>query len=409
MTNYDDLFAETAPTNSVFADKAALNPLTPSKEIIARDEQERQLATLLNGIHEGYLPPTVSVHGPPGTGKTMTTRRVCEEFATRHEEVAVEYVNLKECRTIFSVANELLRVLSGEPKQAWEGLDGVFAGIWAALEVYPAWTVLILDEIDHIAHDSNYDPSEFFYRLLRGEGRLQRNIQLSVFLLSNELLEVDLRLDSRVKSAMSGEQIFFPPYSRPLLRRVLAPRVEQAFKDGVLPESVFEYGIRQAAARWGDARKTMTLFRRAGETANERGLAVLNEACIDANLELTEKETTIEKLAQVPPQHYLVLRAVTGYKNRETGETAQPVTTKEVEEAYSTFDLPTQSKLGERAIREVVTELETMGLVETWVDSRGRDGRIKQIQTTFDPEWVFEARSTYMEVHRRTGANEDVE
>jgi hypothetical protein len=34
-----------------------------------------------------------------------------------------------------------------------------------------------------------------------------------------------------------------------------------------------------------------------------------------------------------------------------------------------------------------------MGLVETWVDSRGREGRVKQIQTTFDPRWVREAQA----------------
>ncbi len=69
MSKYDDLFAETSPTDSVFADKSALDPLAPADEIVARDKQERELATILNSIHEGYLPPTVSIHGPPGTGK----------------------------------------------------------------------------------------------------------------------------------------------------------------------------------------------------------------------------------------------------------------------------------------------------------------------------------------------------
>jgi cell division control protein 6 len=58
-----------------------LDPLADPAEIVARDAKERELATLLNGVHEGYLPTTVSVHGPPGTGKTLTTRRVCREFA----------------------------------------------------------------------------------------------------------------------------------------------------------------------------------------------------------------------------------------------------------------------------------------------------------------------------------------
>lgn len=52
------------------------------------NDQERELATILNGIHKGYLPTTVSIHGPSGTGKTLTTRRICQEFASRHADVA---------------------------------------------------------------------------------------------------------------------------------------------------------------------------------------------------------------------------------------------------------------------------------------------------------------------------------
>ena len=163
MSKYDDLFDETAPDANCFADKGALDPLATPAEIYARDAQERELATILNGVHDGYFPPTVSVYGPPGTGKTLTTRRVCREFAARNESIAVEYVNLKECRTLFSAATEILVALTGEKKKAYEGLDGVFEAIWAALEGYPEWTVLILDEIDHVRQDSNSDPSEFVY------------------------------------------------------------------------------------------------------------------------------------------------------------------------------------------------------------------------------------------------------
>ncbi len=103
MSKYDDLFAETAPTDSVFADKGALDPLAEPAEIHARNAQERELARILTGVDDGSHPPTVSVDGPPGTGKTLTTRR---EFAARHDAVMVEYVTLTECRTLFSAANE---------------------------------------------------------------------------------------------------------------------------------------------------------------------------------------------------------------------------------------------------------------------------------------------------------------
>ncbi|MDG5820205.1 AAA family ATPase [Natronococcus sp. A-GB7] len=394
MSKYDDLFDETAPDASLFADKGALDPLATPAEIHAREAQERELATLLNGLHEGYLPPTVTIYGPPGTGKTLSTRRVCREFAGRSEDVAVEYVNLKECRTLFSAANEILFELTGEKKGAYVGLDGVFEAIWTALEAYPDWTVLILDEIDHVQHDSNYEPSDFFYRLLRGEGKLKRGIDLSVWLVSNELLDVDLRLDSRVESAMSDEAVFFPPYGPDALAAILEPRLERAFRAGAMTDEAFEYGVQEAARRWGDARKALTLFRQAGETASERDLDQVTTDCIETNLEATDREATVSKLLDLPTNHYVVLTAVTGWNRR--GEIKQPVTTADVHSILEGEEFPEELQLGERAVRGVLTDLETMGLVETWIDSRGREGRVKQIETTFEPQWVRETMEQYV-------------
>ena len=67
MTRCDDLFDATAPDDSFFTDKGALDPLAEPDEVVARDEQEQQLARLLNGIREGYLPTSVLMYGPPGT------------------------------------------------------------------------------------------------------------------------------------------------------------------------------------------------------------------------------------------------------------------------------------------------------------------------------------------------------
>lgn len=53
MTDYDDLFDQTAATDSLFRDKSALDPLAEPEEVVARDRQQQRLAQLLSGIHEG--------------------------------------------------------------------------------------------------------------------------------------------------------------------------------------------------------------------------------------------------------------------------------------------------------------------------------------------------------------------
>ena len=61
MTDYDELFEETAPEESLFAKKSALDPLAEPEEIVAREAQQAQLARLLNGVHSGYPSSAVQI------------------------------------------------------------------------------------------------------------------------------------------------------------------------------------------------------------------------------------------------------------------------------------------------------------------------------------------------------------
>lgn len=119
-------------------------------------------------------------------------------------------------------------------------------------------------------------------------------------------------------------------------------------------------------------------------------------ACIDDNIDGTDKEATIAKLLKLPVQHFFVLLGVTSWTERLSGEIVQPVTTDEVAESYKKT-VGEDAHISERAIRDIITDLETMGLVETWVQSKGSEGRVKQIETTFEPEWVREAKAPYIE------------
>jgi archaeal cell division control protein 6 len=74
------------------------------------------------------------VYGPSEAGKTIMIRRLWREFADRTDDVDVEYVNLKERRTIFSATSGVLFALDGEKRGAYVGLDGVFEAIWDCLE-----------------------------------------------------------------------------------------------------------------------------------------------------------------------------------------------------------------------------------------------------------------------------------
>lgn len=92
----------------------------------------------------------------------MIARRVCKEFAARHDDLSIEYVNSRECRTLFSVVNEILFELAGTKTQACEGLDRVFGVVWEALRCISKYDTASRQD-DHIRYERHCDSTEFFY------------------------------------------------------------------------------------------------------------------------------------------------------------------------------------------------------------------------------------------------------
>lgn len=114
--------------------------------------------------------------------------------------------------------------------------------------------------------------------------------------------------------------------------------------------------------------------------------------CIIESLEGTERETTVAKLRSLPLRHLAVLAAAVGTRSSD-GEIIQPVRTSRIHERLHRETNAKRFRLGERAIQGLVGELETMGLVDTWIESEGRGGRAMYVETTSDPEWVYEAQA----------------
>ncbi|MCW3976026.1 MAG: hypothetical protein O2U61_07210 [Candidatus Bathyarchaeota archaeon] len=111
---------------SLFKDKGALSLDRLSVEIIGRTEEAKRLDKILEGTSQGFLPKVISVFGPPGSGKTLVTRKLCKDYEIKSEgKFKSIYVNIGGNRTVFSVANKLLAALGGEPQLSRIGVNGI--------------------------------------------------------------------------------------------------------------------------------------------------------------------------------------------------------------------------------------------------------------------------------------------
>ncbi len=89
-------------------DKALLEPSRPPGGIVGREKLFRRLVDYLADLEIRYLPPLIQVYGPPGTGKSTVVRMVASEATRQVPDLRVLDVKLKECRPVFTAANQIL-------------------------------------------------------------------------------------------------------------------------------------------------------------------------------------------------------------------------------------------------------------------------------------------------------------
>ena len=87
-----------------------------------------------------------------------------------------------------------------------------------------------------------------------------------------------------------------------------------------------------------------------------------------------------------------MLAAAVGTRGSDS-EIVQPVRTSRIHKRLQQPSTAERFRLGERTIQQLVGELAIMGPVDTWMESKGRGGRAMYVETTFDPEWVYEAQA----------------
>jgi cell division control protein 6 len=382
---------------SVFLDKSVLSLGYVPEKLVSRQREDEFFARILSrGVRENFLPGMIRVYGGTGCGKTVVVRSVLERFGRYKGSLfRFFYVNLKQCRTIFSAADAILSAISGERVPVNLGVDRVFSGIWDALKELKVgldrvFVCLVLDEADSVFADKHYDPSEFFYRFLRHQTYLNDgDIKVCLIAIANSAGVLEERLDARVKSSMGSERIRFDGYSQSDLKGILASRAEVAFKPGCVEEGTVGLCAKLVSEGTGDARKAVDLLRVSGEVANERGSNVTSE-CVYEAVDRVKKDYVQEMLEGLP--HYIItpfiiLTDIIAKKGKTT--------TGEFYRTYNTAVLSFKKRdkhrlLSERRILDLINELEIMGLVTTRNFSRGKGGYGKEITLTVSPESILE-------------------
>ena len=200
--------------------------------------------------------------------------------------------------------------------------------------------------------------------------------------ISNSLTFKD-KLDPRVRSGLSEEEMVFNPYTIEQLRKILSDRAKLAFNDDAISSAAINLCAAMAGKENGDARKAIDLLRVAAEIAERERVSKVEEKHIRLAQEKIEKDTNYEVIKNSTTHTKIVILAIMKSKNGNTGE---------VYEIYSSFCKHSeQEPLTQRRITQIISEPDQLGLITSNVVSQGRYGRSQRIKITVPTLTIKEA------------------
>ncbi len=374
----DEILAR-AEESSIFTDRDKLTPDYVPESLPFREEQVAKLAGILVQVLRGYRANNVFIYGLTGTGKTAVARLVSGRISEKARElgrpVDTVYVNCRMRDTEYRVLADILEALGRPVPFTGLSISELESRLRRVLEATGRRLVIVLDEIDYLLRKQG---DNLLYRLTRMNSHLQRG-SVTVVGITNDIKLVE-SLDPRVKSSLGEEEIVFPPYNAPQLKRILEERARLAFKPAVLEEGVIDLCAAIAAREHGDARKALDLLRTAGEIAEREGSPKVTVEHVKKAQSQLERDRVYEVVSTLPLHAKLVLlaatRVATARGRATTGET------------YAEYTRLAQAlglePVTARRATDIISELDMLGILHARVVSRGRYGKTKMVTLAAD-------------------------
>lgn len=376
--NLQDMFDDYLESKSIFKDKDALTTSFKPDEILHRDEQIEELASILAPSLKGEDPSNIFIYGTVGTGKTLVVKHVSQEIkeaaGKSDKNLELIYINCKMKKvadTEYRLLAQLARELGAEVPSTGLPTDAVYDKFFEELEELNGVVIITLDEIDALVKKVGDD---FLYNLTRIGDDLE-NTKVSIIGISNDLNFTEY-MDARVKSSLSEEEIIYPPYNALELKDILRQRTELGVHEDSLKGGVISKCAALAAQEHGDARRALDLLRVAGELAEREGETKITTDYLDKAQTKIEKDRIVETVKTQPKHSKLTLYTILDLYKNNGGKMA----TGEVYSNYKDYANEVgASSLTQRRISDIISELDMLGVINAKVISKGRYGRTRQI------------------------------
>jgi archaeal cell division control protein 6 len=375
----DDVFNNAIESKTLIKNRKTLTIDYVPERLPFRDNESTMIAQTLSVILRGGRPSNLLIFGKPGTGKTAVVKNVIERLKNKADDldmqITVPFMNAKTANTSYKILYEIAEMMgtNKEEKKLQVHFTGLSLGeatdrILDYIRRKNLRVVLVIDEIDSLVSKNGDD---ILYNFTRANERISAEQFISLIGISNSLTFKD-KLDPRVRSSLSEEEMVFNPYTIEQLKDILIDRCKLAFTEHAIPTATINLCAAMAGRETGDARKAIDLLRVAAEVAEREGSSTVNEIHIRVAQQKIDRDTSYEILKNSTTHTKILILAIINSKNGNTGE---------MYDIYSSLCARLeQEPLTQRRITQIISELDQLGLVTTNIINLGRYGRSQRIK-----------------------------
>jgi cell division control protein 6 len=378
---------------NIFKNRDYLSDKHTPQNILHREEQIETIAKTVAPATLNQKTSNMFVYGKVGTGKTLVVRHVTAELESASKKVRALYVNCKMKRvadTEYRFLSEMSTMLGKTVPPTGLPTDEVYKIFTAAADEIGKNIIIIIDEIDSLVERTGDGILYFFTRINQD----LKHSKLSIIGITNNTGFLS-NLDSRVRSGLSEEEVVFPPYNANQLNNILTERANLAFNEGVLETGVIAKCAALAAQEHGDARKALNLLRISGEIAERNKSKRVILSHVDQAEEKMDIDSSVELVRSLPKQSLAVLSSIIKLEKME-----KDIQTGDVFSIYENTCMQRGLKiLTQRRVADLIAELDTCGIINTKIISKGRYGRTRQIRILLNKPVLEKVKAILKENH----------
>lgn len=246
--------------SSVFRDESALSPEFLPDMLPFRETQIKQVADNIAPSGDSRRGQNTFIFGPPGIGKTATMKFIFRQFEEEFPQIKTIYINCWDFNTSIAVMSKITIDLGVFVSRRGLGRDEINQRFIEALKKSGRNIVVCLDEVDQlIAKDSGA-----LYDLLRVNQ--YTDVGVTLVMISNDE-HIFSKLESRVLSSLSKDDVEFKPYKIGEMKSILEDRAKVAFKS--VDRAAVLLAANHAVQKGGDVRVGLQCLQKAGRLAQK--------------------------------------------------------------------------------------------------------------------------------------------